>query len=361
MPKILFLAVHRPNRSPSQRFRFEQYLHFLNQQGFQHNFSYLLNENDDAFFYKRGYYFKKLSIIIKSFVKRLKELKRADEYDIIFVQRECFMLGSSYFEKKFSKSKAKLIFDFDDSIWLQNVSEANKTFAWLKNPRKTAEIISCSHLVIAGNPYLQKFASQYNPNSVIIPTTIDTNEYIKIKTAQSSKTIYIGWSGSITTIQHFEFALPVLKKIKLKYGNLIHIIVIGDSTYRSDELKINGKPWNKETEIEDLSQFDIGIMPLPDDEWAKGKCGLKGLQYMALEIPTIMSPVGVNTEIIQDGENGFLAATEDEWIQKLSLLIESPELREKLGKAGRKTVVEKYSVEANKQKYLDAFNRVLNM
>ncbi|MDQ3190363.1 MAG: glycosyltransferase, partial [Bacteroidota bacterium] len=117
--------------------------------------------------------------------------------------------------------------------------------------------------------------------------------------------------------------------------------------------------WNKETEIEDLSKIDIGIMPLPDDMWAKGKCGFKGLQYMALEIPSIMSPVGVNNEIIEDGVNGFLAKTEEEWFEKLSLLIESPAIRKRLGKAGRQTVEQRYSVKSQKERYLEVFEKVL--
>src|SRR5690606_5632004 len=182
-------------------------------------------------------------------------------------------------------------------------------------------------------------------------TTINTKKYKKIKVPKSNK-IVIGWSGSITTIQHFEYAIYFLIKLKNKFGAQIEFKVIGDANYVNEELSIKGLPWNKQTEIEDLSTFDIGIMPLPDDEWAKGKCGLKGLQYMALEIPTIMSPVGVNTEIIQDGVNGFLASTEEEWLSKLGLLIQSEELRKKLGKAGRQTIIERYSIEANKDKYL---------
>jgi glycosyltransferase involved in cell wall biosynthesis len=119
------------------------------------------------------------------------------------------------------------------------------------------------------------------------------------------------------------------------------------------------KKWDKDTEIEDLNNIDIGIMPLYNNEWEKGKCGFKGLQYMSLEIPTIMSPVGVNTEIIQDGLNGFLAKTEQEWFGKLAKLIENKELRNKLGKAGKQSILEKYSVEANKHKYLDVFSSVL--
>lgn len=358
MPKVLFLTLHRPNRSPSQRFRFEQYLQVLKENGFECEFSYLLNEKDDTVFYKKGHLFTKGLIVLKSISKRLKELFNVSRYDIIFIQRECFMLGSSFFERQFSKSGAKIIFDFDDSIWLQNVSDANKTFAWLKNPDKTSKIISYSNLIFAGNQYLKDYALQFNDNVEIIPTTIDTVEYQKVNLPKSEKVV-IGWSGSITTIQHFEYALSVLKKIKVKYKDTVVLKVIGDANYVNSELGIKGLGWNKQTELADLSTFDIGIMPLPDDEWANGKCGLKGLQYMALAIPTIMSPVGVNTEIIQDGKNGFLASSEDEWLDRLSILIESKELRQQIGTAGRKTVVEKYSVEANKQKYLNLFNQIL--
>ncbi|HWR33725.1 MAG TPA: glycosyltransferase family 4 protein, partial [Chitinophagaceae bacterium] len=166
------------------------------------------------------------------------------------------------------------------------------------------------------------------------------------------------WSGSITTIQHFTTAIPVLKKIKDKFGDRVSFKIIGDKNYYCTELGTKGDAWIASTEIEDLSQIDIGIMPLPDDEWAKGKCGLKGLQYMALEIPTLMSPVGVNTEIIQNGINGYLPDSENEWVDTLSNLIENKELRERIGKAGRQTVIDKYSVEAWKQKYLDNFNRL---
>ncbi|MCD6367133.1 MAG: glycosyltransferase family 4 protein, partial [Bacteroidales bacterium] len=164
---------------------------------------------------------------------------------------------------------------------------------------------------------------------------------------------------SQTTIKHFLKIVPVLEAINKKYGDKVKLKLIGDENFYNDILKLKGTKWSPEKEVEELAELNIGIMPLPDDEWANGKCGLKGLTYMALEIPTIMSPVGVNTEIIQDGVNGFLASTEEEWIEKISMLIENPDLRQQLGKAGRQTVVEKYSVEANKQKYLDVFNAVL--
>ena len=130
-----------------------------------------------------------------------------------------------------------------------------------------------SDTVIAGNQYLADYAQPHTDNVIIIPTTIDTDEYINSNRSVSDK-VTIGWSGSITTIKHFEYALNFLRKLKNKYGEKISIKVIGDESYNNPELGIRGSAWNKENELKDLSSFDIGIMPLPDDEWAKGKCGL---------------------------------------------------------------------------------------
>lgn len=358
MPKILFIANHRPDRSPSQRFRFEQYLNYLKKNGWDYDFSYLISKKDDTVFYKKGHFFQKMIIILKAFNIRWKNVLKAAEYDIIFIQREAFITGTTFFEKKFSKSKAKVVYDFDDSIWISNVSEANKKWNWLKNPNKTKEIITISDMIFAGNQYLADYAKQSNKNVEIIPTTIDTKEYKKISSNNSK--ICIGWSGSITTIQHFEYAIPFLLELKKKYSEEIEFKVIGDKNYTHTELEINGIGWNKEDEIKELSSFDIGIMPLPNDKWASGKCGLKGLQYMALEIPTIMSPVGVNTKIIEDGINGFLAESKEEWVEKLSILIESEISRNKIGSAGRETVINKYSVVANQKKYLTLFNQLID-
>lgn len=358
MPKILFIAPHRPDRSPSQRFRFEQYLDFLKQNGFDSDFSYLISEKDDRYFYQHGNFSTKSYFFLKSVIKRWKNTMRANDYDIIFIQREAFMTGSTFFEKKLSQSNAKLVFDFDDAIWHFDISEANKKLGWLKNPGKTAKIISYADLVIAGNQYLADYARHHNNNVIVIPTTINTEEYKKINIPKNGNKITIGWSGSLTTVKHFDYAVPFLKTLKEKYGDKIEIKAIGDANYSNKELGVKSSAWTKKNEVHELSSFDIGIMPLPDDEWAKGKCGLKGLQYMALEIPTVMSPVGVNTEIISDGENGLLASAMGEWVEKISKLIESEELRKKIGIEARKTVVEKYSVLSQREKYLQCFQKL---
>jgi glycosyltransferase involved in cell wall biosynthesis len=354
MKKVLILCLHRPNRSPSQRFRFEEFLPYLEQNGYEFDFSYLLSEKDDKIFYRPGHAWQKAGIVIKSTWKRWVESLTARKYDLVYVQREAFMLGTSYFEKAISK-KTPLIFDFDDSVWMQNVSEANKKLNFLKDASKTSKLIQCATKVFAGNEYLADYARQYNKDVVIVPTTIDTDIYKRTEVPATGK-ICIGWSGSFSTIQHFSLAIPALKRIKEKYGDKVWFKIIGDGNYYCEELQTAGLPWIAATEIEDLSAIDIGIMPLPDDEWAKGKCGLKGLQYMALSVPTLMSPVGVNKDIIQQGVNGFLPATEDEWVKYISLLVEDASLRKQVGDAGRKTVVEKYSSDAWKKSYVDYFN-----
>ncbi len=359
MPKILFIASHRLNRSPSQRYRFEQYFDFLTKNGFECHLSPIITEKDDAVFYKQGKLFQKGWILVKSIFTRIGDWKRFSDYDIVFVQREALMIGSTFFEKKIAKSKAKFVFDFDDSIWLMDTSEGNKKFEWLKNPLKTAKNIALADRIFAGNNYLANYAKHYNTNVALIPTTIDTDFHKPLSLAKNNDKVTIGWSGSITTIKHFEYALPYLTKIKNKYQDKVEFVVMGDPSYINEELGIKGVSWTAETEVKVLNSFDIGIMPLPDDEWAKGKCGLKGLSYMACGVTTIMSPVGVNNDIIEHGVNGYLASSEEEWINCLSLLIEDTELRKCIGENARNTIEEKYSVNANKELYLNELNKLI--
>ena len=364
MPKILIIADHRLNRSPSQRYRFEQYLAFFKTNGFDWELSEIITEKDDAIFYHPGNYIHKAFILFKSIFIRLNDLRRSKQFDIIFIQREALMLGSSFFEKQFYK-RNKVIFDFDDSIWLLDTSPENKKFEFLKNPNKTKINITNAHAVIAGNTYLANYAKQFNKNVVIIPTTIDTDfhkpitELRNFNSNQPDKKIVIGWSGSISTIKHFENSIPFLKKLLSKYPNKLEIHVIGQASYSNSEINVISKSWSSATEVANLNCFDIGIMTLPDDTWAQGKCGLKGLSYMACGIATVMSPVGVNKDIIQHGVNGFSATTEQEWVDSLSILIENSELRQQIGDAGRAIIVKNYSVNANKHHYLEVLNSLI--
>ena len=358
MPKILFIADHRLNRSPSQRYRFEQYLNFFQSKGFDWELSEIISEKDDLFFYRRNNYLRKAFILMKSIFIRWKDLRRAKNFDVIFIQREALLIGSSFFEKRFYK-RSKVVFDFDDSIWLLDTSPENKKFEFLKNPDKTSINIRHAHAVIAGNAFLANYAIKYNKNTYVIPTTIDVNFHVPKPELRNREKIVIGWSGSISTIKHFEIIIPALIQIQDKYPNLIEIHVIGQELYAHSNLNIINKTWSSNTEVDDLNCFDIGIMPLPNDEWVIGKCGLKGLSYMACGVPTVMSNIGVNSEIIKHGKNGYLASTYEEWVDCIITLIENIELRKQIGDNGRQTLLEHYSVDAHKVNYLEVLNSLL--
>ena len=355
---ILFVTSHRLGRSPNQRFRFEQYIGHLERNGWRCEVSPIVSEADDKFLYKPGHLLDKLRFVRRAIAQRRRDVARAKDFDIVFVCREALMTRSTLFERRFAASPATLVYDFDDSIWLLSVSDANKRWGWVKDARKTSKIIGLAGHVIAGNRYLADYAGRFNKKTSIIPTTIDTDEYRPVQRSGAGPVV-IGWSGSITTIQHFQYALPALKVIREKYGDRVDLRVIGDGSFREPSLGIKGLPWRKDTELDDLRAMDIGIMPLPDDEWARGKCGLKGLQYMALGVPPVMSPVGVNSDIVQDGVNGFLADGVDEWVAKLSRLIDDGDLRRRMGEAARRTVEEKYSVNAWRDRYLALFNELV--
>jgi glycosyltransferase involved in cell wall biosynthesis len=354
--KVLIICAHRPGRSPSQRYRFEQYLPLLEEQGYRFTWSYLLDEKDDGLFYQKGTVFAKMRILAVGFLKRWRESAKYGSYDIIFIQREAFFAGPNIFERRAAGSGACVIFDYDDSIWVADTSAANKKWEWLKRPGKFYDNVRLATTVIAGNRYLAAEAEKAGKRAMIIPTTIDTDLHRPIEKEAGSVPVVIGWSGSLTTIRHFEMLLPVLRRLKTAHGDRLVIRVMGAAGYSHPELKVESVGWSEGSEVPVLNSFDIGVMPLPDDEWSRGKCGLKALSYMACGVATVASAVGVNKEII-DGSNGVLVSNEEQWYIVLNQLIGDPAFRRSLGVAGRKTVIERYSVAANAHLYVEAFGR----
>ena len=345
--RMLFLALWSPDRSPSQRYRIEQFLEYWNQRGLSTDYDWILRSTEMSDFYA-GNVKAKLSLVARATARRVAGLSRhalrSENYDVVLVQRQAFFLGGPWVEWIASR-RSPVVFDFDDAIWMRDVSNGNRHFAALKNVRKVPAIVRMASTVVAGNAYLAEWARAYNPNVVVVPTCVDTDRYVPgMAVRQPGEPVVVGWSGSPSTMKHFELVVPVLRTIKRKYGGLVRFKVVGDPGYRNVDLGICGEAWRSDQEVNALQAMDIGIMPLPDDEWAKGKCGLKALTYMATGTATVASPVGVNTEIIRDGVDGYLPGTEDEWVARLSQLIEDPEVRGRFGAAGRRAVEERYSV-----------------
>ncbi len=357
--KILFLVPYPLHESPSQRFRFEQYLPLLEQNGFQVSCQSFWDEQTWSVLYKSGHIFQKAVGFIKGVARRLTVLFQLSKTGFVFVHRECLPVGPPIIEWIISKIlKKKIIYDFDDAIWLPNTSKENRIIAFLKWHGKVASICKWSYKVSCGNPFLADFALRFNNYVIVNPTTIDTANFHNPslhKTKSESTSIVIGWTGTQSTLPYLDFLIPVLEKIEGEFSGQVRLLIIAN---KNPELKlkfVDFVPWSKQTEVEDLLQMDIGVMPLSNDKWAQGKCGFKALQYMALEIPTVASPVGVNNTIIDHQVNGFLASDQNEWLNTLEQLISDRELRKKIGSKGREKVIAHYSVISNSATFLSLF------
>jgi len=285
-------------------------------------------------------------------------VKKAGDYDLVYILREAALLGPPMFEKLIHQQRVPMVFDFDDAIFVSYRSPSNGYLSYLKFASKTRSICRMASHVMVGNPYLAEYARKVNDQVTVIPTTIDTEKYRVPPRKESSGPPVIGWTGSYSTVQHLDTLRGALKKLAATES--FRLRVIGTPSYECAPVEVEAMQWQADTELDDLAAIDIGVMPLPDDKWSKGKCGLKALQFMAMGIPTVCSPVGVNTDIIQDDQNGFLASTEDEWVDKLSRLLRSRELRERLGQAGRTTVEQNYSAITQTPRVYEIFKSVLH-
>jgi glycosyltransferase involved in cell wall biosynthesis len=355
--RILAIVPSLYDTSPGQRYRLEQWEPILKRDGVEIEFAPFETEDLRRVLYEPGNFAAKLSLVTKGLRTRAREVGNVGKYDLVYVFREAALLGPAWFESKIARSGVPMVFDFDDAVFVPYRSPSNGYLSYLKFPGKVATICKRSSHVMAGNEYLANYASQFNENVTVIPTTIDTEKYQFLEKGEPDIPT-IGWSGSFSTAQHLDTARDALRELAKR--ERFKLRVIGVSKYEIPGVEVEAMPWKAETEVNDLSKIDIGIMPLPDDKWSKGKCGLKALQYMALGAPTICSPIGVNTKIINDGINGFIADKPEEWIEKLTRLLRSPQLRRQIGARARETVVSEYSTFVQAPRVLKVFQSVLN-
>ena len=352
---IIFIVPYPQNEAPSQRFRFEQYIPALKENGYQIHFAPFLDLKTWSALYQEGGFFKKFTGILRSFLRRWKTIFSIYKYDYVFIHREAAHIGPPIFEFLIAKVFRKpYIYDFDDAIWLPNYSESNAKVHRLKSYWKVKYCIKWANQVTVGNSYLADYAMTYNSNVNIVPTTIDTVNYHNLNTDYDQKVI-IGWTGTHTTMRYLDFIVPIIKKLETRYNFEFRVISNQRPDYELTSLKY--LEWNLETEIKDLNQISIGVMPLENDIWSEGKCGFKCLQYMALGIPSIVSPVGVNNTIVNDNENGLFAETIDEWECAIEKLIQNKAERKRIGMAGKETIRDKYSVLAHTEEYIKLFSQ----
>ncbi|MCX6348912.1 MAG: glycosyltransferase family 4 protein [Candidatus Aureabacteria bacterium] len=308
------LAIVPDLRAPSCRFRVRQYLEPLKSEGIVLEIAGLGRPGRE----------------------RRRLFERARDFDAALVHRKLL----NYFDfRRLRRSARRLIYDFDDAVMFRDSNSPRRTSrVRLSSFRRMA---GGSDLVIAGNEYLAAFARPLNARVHVLPTPVDLSRFPDRPAPGAGTTA--GWMGTKSNFIYLGLAEEALRRLTRSRPGFV-FAAISDEAVEMPGIAVVRKEWSLEDEVNDLRKFDVGIMPLFDDEWAKGKCALKILQYFAAFLPVVCSPVGTNREVVSEGVNGFFARDPRKWEEKIKILLDSPETREKMGRAGRRLVEEKYAL-----------------
>jgi glycosyltransferase involved in cell wall biosynthesis len=355
--ELIAFVPYPPDTTPSQRFRIEQWRGVLDELGVRVRLAPFADLRLMSLLYQPGRAAQKIAGMVAGFVRQARNVATAGRADAILIHRAACLAGPALLERVLTLWRKPILFDFDDAIYLRHTSGANRLFDWLKFPGKTAALCRLSSFVVAGNEYLAAYARKHNPRVVVVPTSIDTDLYTPMEREDWSGRVTIGWTGSATSLTYLETFAPVLREL-LRHRDA-EIRVQSNRPPALSGVPVVWQPWSPETEIQEIRRYHIGIKPMPDNPWARGKCPMKELQYMALGVPAVCSAVGTSVEVIRDGENGFLATNGDQWLAHLTRLVDDAALRRTIGLAGRQTVEERYSMRKCASRFAEALRSVV--
>lgn len=358
--RLIVLTVKPPGVSPGQRFRLEQWAPYVRERsGIEMDFVPFESPELTNVLYEAGRRPEKAAWILRDFARRAIHVMRARRYDAAVIYREASLIGPAIWERVLVATGVPFILDFDDAIWMPTqVSKANGVFAKLHFVGKTSTLCRLASAVTVGNSYLADYARAHSSRTYILPTSIDLRSYPVLPERTPAEPFVVTWSGSMHTLYNFEHARRPLEALARRRKLVVRVICNQPPARPiagADNVFI---PWTKEREAEAIADTHVGIMPLQDEPYMRGKCGLKALQYMATGRPVVASPVGMNSDLIQSGKNGLLARSPEEWIAALETLASSAELRHELGRAGRATVESTYAGDVVSAQFADVVAQV---
>lgn len=354
--RVLF-AVPHPIEGPSSRFRVYQFIDDLRDRGIDAEVRPFLSSRAAPLIYENGRLIDKAAVTGWATAKRLVDVLRATRYDVAYVLREAFPFGPPCFEAALKAAAGRLVFDFDDAIYRPALAFDNPLDR-LRDFNKPAKIIRMSNHVVVGSAYLADYAAQFAESReriTVLPTVVDTDVY-RPSPEPKPPHLTIGWIGTPRGSCYLEDLKNMARRLAQRYAH-VRFKYVGAEAFECGNLPITFKQWRLEEEVADLQSFDIGIMPLTDDEETRGKCGFKLIQYMSVGIPAVCSPVGANLSIVEEGTTGYFARDEDEWFAALDRLVADAGLRKRLGENGRALAVGSYSRAAIAPRLIDVLER----
>ena len=357
--RVLVLASKPRGLSPSQRFRLEQWApHLARDHGITLDFAPFESRRLAHILYQPGRHVSKALLVARDFIRRSKVLLDVRNYDAVVIHREAALIGPAIYERLLAWSGKPIIFDFDDSIWSPAQEMRHGIFSRLHFFGKTRTICRIASAVSAGNAFLADYARRVNGKVFVVPTTIDLANYPVIPEPSPDRPFVVCWTGSTSTLAHFEYARTPLERLASQIPIVVKVICNVPPELPIAGAEMRFVRWSEEREAHEIGDCHVGIMPLPDDEVAHGKCGLKALQCMATGRPVVISPVGVNKEIVEHERNGFLAGTDDDFVAALLRLANSSDLRRQMGASARETVEARYSAELGAAKFAEVVRAV---
>ena len=261
------------------------------------------------------------------FLARRKLFKRASDFDGVFLHKKKLNVLDAFWLRRYSR---KLIYNFDDAIMYSDKTPQCDSRSHFQPWRRSVKL---ADMVIAGSSYLAEHARKFNPNVEVLPIGLKVSDYKVDNPARVDDKIRLVWIGSKSTLGYLEEIRPVLEEIGARFNNVV-LRMVCDDFLELNNMPVEKRKWSVDTRGIDLATSDVGLAPLPDNRFTRGKCSFKVLEYSAAGLPVVATSVGTNSEYLQDNITGFLAYDADEWIDKLCRLIDDPILRQKMGKAG---------------------------
>ncbi len=342
MLRVLAVVPYHLDFCAGQRFRIELWAKELAKRGIEVEFLPFTNKELTDVLYQPNRNLKKATMLLTQFAGQFSRALTAKRPDVIFIYREAALIGPAIIERILRRQRVPIVYDIDEPLFVPYLSPSNGRLNKLKFFSKVDELFKLSDCVFAVNSPIAEYAKKFNQNVEIVPMTVDVNRYAPRKTESKNVKPVIAWVGTRTNQPMIELAVPALRALKTQRDFSFRIIA--DDEMQFEGLEVDFIPWSYDTEIENLQNADIGIVPVKENDWSPWKFFFKTIQFMSLGLPVVASATGSNVEIIEDGVNGFLVETESEWVEKLQLLMENPQLRANLGAGARKTILERFDI-----------------